>query len=393
MALRILFLTSDLAGTGANYVRATCLGKALASMGHAVTVVAGAPGVSLRSGGWISSGMEVIHGIALEPPRLRRSGFGAIDLAGRIGLLRGKEFDIVHAFGHRPSGWGPIPLRRLGLGLPVADWADWFGRGGIADERGWLGRQTVGRIDMWLETSRGRWACALTVATHHLAQMALALGFPPDRILNIRSGASVDIIHPMPKEPARSRFGLPLDVPVVLHAGLSAWDQPYVMATFDEVTRLRPDACLALVGGPRKAAAEWADRNGWRRRLFTIPHVPHDRIGEVLACGDVMLLPFPATGMNLGRFPSRAGDYMAAGRPIVTNPTGDLGDFVQNERVGLAVENDPRLMAQAVVRLLEDTGLSRELGENGRRAAEGKLAWPLVAGKVMNFYGQLLGQA
>jgi glycosyltransferase involved in cell wall biosynthesis len=84
---------------------------------------------------------------------------------------------------------------------------------------------------------------------------------------------------------------------------------------------------------------------------------------------------------------------MAAGRPIVTNPTGDLGDFVQNERVGLAVENDPRLMAQAVVRLLEDTRLSRELGENGRRAAEGKLAWPLVAGKVMNFYGQLLGQA
>jgi glycosyltransferase involved in cell wall biosynthesis len=126
--------------------------------------------------------------------------------------------------------------------------------------------------------------------------------------------------------------------------------------------------------------------------LIEVPPVPHEQLGEVLACADVMLLPFPLSGMNLGRFPARAGDYMAAGRPVVTNPTGDLGDFVRSERAGLVVGDDPRTMAQAVLRLLEDPALARELGDNGRRAAERELAWPSVAEKVLGFYGQLLAK-
>lgn len=388
--MRILLLTSDLAGTGANYVRTTHLGRAMVEEGHAVTVLAGSPSLSLRSGRSIRAGVEIVYGIGLEPRRLRRSGLGMMELLGRSSVLRGREFDIVHAFGHRPSAWAPAALRIRRLGAPmVADWADWFGRGGIASERGWLGRATLGWLDTWLEASISSWAGAVTVVTSHLAKLAQEMGFPADRVLRITAGASVDTIRPLPKGEMRARLGLAHDLPIVLHAGLSARDLPTVMATFDEVARKHSQAHLLLVGAPSQASAEMASRCGWGNRLIQLPHTAHDELGEVLACGDVMLLPFPQKGMNLGRFPNQAGDYMAAGRPIVTNPTGDLGEFVRREKAGLVASEHPRQMAEAVVALLENLRLAEELGENGRRAAVEQLAWPLVTGKILAFYNRL----
>jgi glycosyltransferase involved in cell wall biosynthesis len=359
-------------------------------MGHTVTLLAGAPRFSLRAGSRTVSGVEVITPPGVEPQRLRRSGLSALDIAGRTAMLRAREFHLIHAFGHRPSSWYPTVLSGRGSPPRVADWADWYGSGGIARQRGWFGRVSIGGLDTWLEARRARWASAFTVATHDLARMANALGFPESRILNIRNGASVDTIFPLPKEAARSKLGLPLAVPIVLHAGRSAWDRRDVLATFDEVARLHPGACLVLVGQTGGAAAGWAARKGWQGRLLEIPHVAHERLGEVLACGDVMLLPLPPTGMNLGRFPARAGDYMAAGRPMVTNPTGELGDFVQSAGAGLVVAADPSVMAQAVVTLLTDPALAGQLGESGRRAAETQLAWPRLATQVMCFYESLL---
>jgi glycosyltransferase involved in cell wall biosynthesis len=120
----------------------------------------------------------------------------------------------------------------------------------------------------------------------------------------------------------------------------------------------------------------------WRR-------VPTASLGELLACGEVMLLPFPNLGLNLGRFPNRLGDYLSAGRPVVTNTTGDVGRLIEENAIGLAVEPTSQATAQAALRVLSDPVLAAELGNRGREFAEQRMAWSILASEVLAFYARL----
>ncbi|HSB90118.1 MAG TPA: glycosyltransferase [Anaerolineales bacterium] len=387
--MRILLVTRDPVGRGANFVRALDLGRAMAGEGHAISLLAGRASPGIASIHRDAQGVEILSAASFEPVWIRRSGWSPLEIVSRMFTLRGRRFDVVHVFGHRPSGWMPASLlRRLGAAL-VADWSDWFGTGGIAARRGLVGRWTVGWADEKLEMLMARWSTAVTVLTRTLEAMALARGYPARHVLRLTAGANTEAIRPLPKQAARIQLGLDPLRPVVMNLGLSAWDRAGVIEVFSEIARLDSQATLVLVGTRMPLAVRRALGSEQADRWIEVPFVPHDDLGPVLACADVILLPLPRNGMNLGRFPNQAADAMAAGRPLVTNPTGDLGAFVAETGAGLLADEDAGPMAEAAVRLLRDTKLAADLGRNGRRAAVERLAWPILADKVLSLYENL----
>jgi glycosyltransferase involved in cell wall biosynthesis len=73
-----------------------------------------------------------------------------------------------------------------------------------------------------------------------------------------------------------------------------------------------------------------------------------------------------------GAVPSKLYEAMASGRPIVLVARGEAADVVREHRAGIVVEpGDIDGFAGAILALERDPELRRELGENGRRAAEG----------------------
>jgi glycosyltransferase involved in cell wall biosynthesis len=102
-----------------------------------------------------------------------------------------------------------------------------------------------------------------------------------------------------------------------------------------------------------------------------------------------MLLPFPDRGLNQARFPNRLGDYLAAGRPVVTNPTGEAERLVRQSGAGLLADPTAEAMARAVLKLFDDRDLAIHLGRRGRQYAEQVLAWPILAGQMLQFLGTL----
>jgi glycosyltransferase involved in cell wall biosynthesis len=235
-------------------------------------------------------------------------------MRGRVSVLRRRRFDVVHVFGHRPAAWWPVRRLRHQLGATiVADWADWYGAGGIAAERRWPGRWTIGRLDEALERRMISCSAAVTVVTRRLEVMALARGVPPGRVLRLTAGTDPQVIRPLDKAEMRRRLGLPTEAGLVMNAGLSAWDGPRVLDVFSRIAARSLDVLLLTVGRPSSKLERAARRQGWASRLVQAPHVPHERLGEFLACADVVVIPFPAKGLNLGRFPNQAADAMAAG--------------------------------------------------------------------------------
>jgi glycosyltransferase involved in cell wall biosynthesis len=384
--MRLLLLTHNPAGVGADYIRARALGREFARAGHRVLLVAAAPAPRAPPLQDLGDGLQQLAFFDPSPPRLRRSGFSPVEVLKRIRYLSRERFDAVLAFGHRPAVSLPALRASRSKGtIQLSDWADLWGPGGIADERRLLVRFVLGRMDGWLEKRTRLRADGLIVISEHLMTLARSWGIPPQALHRTMAGADVERIVPQPMQALRARHGIDPEAHVVLYSGLSRYDRALVAPILAALAPSDPKARLMVVGGDPAPWSLALRKLSLQDRLIHFPYVPHDQLGSVLACADVMLLPFPRRGMNLARFPNRFGDYLAAGRPIVTNPTGEAERLMLQSQAGLLVEPAARAMAEGVRRLVDDPALSVELGRQGRRYAEQVLAWPILAGRVLEF--------
>jgi glycosyltransferase involved in cell wall biosynthesis len=305
-----------------------------------------------------------------------------LDVLGRFTSL--PRVDLIHGFDHRPAVSLPSLWLRRRFGVPfVSDWADLWGKGGIAEERG--SHRLLGVFDHYWERNIRRWADGVTVVTDELRTRAKELGLPDERIFKVGVGSSSDRIRPLPKRSMRARYGLPERAPIVVHTGFAPYDRPLLGRTLSSLTERNPEL-IALLTGPKDADLE-AIAPGRIRQLGI---VPFEQMAEILACGDVMVLPYTRRPLNTARFPNRLGDYLAAGRPIATNRTGEVGELVETERVGVAASEDAEDFARAIQELLGDEPTRRRMGERARALAETKRSWAAMAKDLDEFYREMV---
>ncbi len=390
--MRILLLTHNRYGLGGSYHRAFGLARGLAQRGHQVTLYAASESVRIGGRSTLSEGVEIRRSGDLLPGRLRQGGLSPFDAIGRIASLRIAEFDLAHTIDHRPSVSLPgLWLRRRGIHL-VADWADRWGRSGIAELRnGGLGR-LLGLLDDFWEQRYHASVPAATVACSALRELLVSLGVAPDKILDLPPGANIDLIWPRDRREMWEVYGLPPEALIAVRSGVSTYDDGFLAQSASQLAKMEPRFRLLMIGGPSPAVESVLRDEGFSDRMLHFGHVPYHRLGELLACGDLMMLPYRPNSVNEQRFPNRFGDYLAAGRPILSHPTGDLGMVLKDGRVGLAVEDSPQAYAEAAYRLLGDEDLRAEMGANARRLAEEHYAWPRLAKQVELFYRRLLDE-
>ena len=145
-----------------------------------------------------------------------------------------------------------------------------------------------------------------------------------------------------------------------------------------------------LVGKPSSLPRQMARAAGAEMGLLEYGVVPYERIPDYLGCADVFLLPFADKQANIGRWPNKAGDYMAMGRPIVTSPVGEMRELFSGEAFGRLAPPDPEGFAEAVARLLQDPEACARMGRAARQAAEADYSWEFLAARLEAFYARRL---
>jgi glycosyltransferase involved in cell wall biosynthesis len=81
--------------------------------------------------------------------------------------------------------------------------------------------------------------------------------------------------------------------------------------------------------------------------------------------------------------------YMAAGRPTVASPVGDVKSIMERHKVGLLAPDSG--FAAAISELLSNQGLCDELGRNARLVAETVFDWKSHVDEIEAFYKKILG--
>lgn len=388
--MRIAFYTSTLDRTG-GFFRCFFLAKHLAARGHRTEVLCGSweprLGMDTRreDGVLVRTLPRVRPGAAL--PAVVAADMARLALAASH-LARNPP-DIVHAFGLTiPSSAGIAVWARLlqaaGRGRMVADWEDWWGRGGIWTEYPaylrWPGTA--------LEEVPVTMAPQVTVVSDALAERAAALGVPRARIHWIPNGANVEGVPVVDRDEARRRVGLPPGGHLVVHVGYTHETAfRTLLEAFAKAAREFPGAQLALIGRLPAAYATVARERGLADRVRFVGPVPYTDMPWWLGAADVLALAMQDSVIEAGRWPIRLGDYLAAARPVVATDLGEVAKAVRACQCGLlAPPLDAATFGDHLARLLGDEAERERLGHNGRRGAETIYAWRGIAERLERVY-------
>jgi glycosyltransferase involved in cell wall biosynthesis len=120
--------------------------------------------------------------------------------------------------------------------------------------------------------------------------------------------------------------------------------------------------------------------------VHVLPPVSYENMPAVLKGLDVLVLPsvtiLPLHREQFGRVLVEA---MAAGVPVVGSSSGAIPEVIGD--AGLVVpERDPRVLAQAIERVLTEPGLRQTLVERGRQRVQDHFAWPVVADQTLDLF-------
>jgi colanic acid biosynthesis glycosyl transferase WcaI len=172
-------------------------------------------------------------------------------------------------------------------------------------------------------------------------------------------------IHPLDRlTPLRRELGI-RDEPVVMYAGNVGYSQSLEMVV--DAARLMPEATFVINGGGSARPALEGQATGIANIRFG-EYQPKERLAEVLATGDIHLVPLRA-GLGSVSVPSKTYSVLAAGRPVLAaiDPGTEVPRILAASGGGVAVPPDDLDAFVAALRgLLADLPAAARMGAAGR---------------------------
>jgi colanic acid biosynthesis glycosyl transferase WcaI len=395
--------TPDIAPTGT--VMATIV-EALAARGHELHVVTSLPwyqhhriepgwgGKLVRREKTVWGSVTRVHPFPGEDkssiPRRALGFLGFSALAGLSGL-RGGRVDAVLVMSPPLTlgltGWVIHLVRRGPLVFNIQDvFPD------AAIESGAISNTWLIKLGSWLERVSYHRSAAVTVLSEDLRENVVdKLGRNARcRVRVIPNFVDVDEIRPMDRMTAyRTELGIGSE-PVVLYAGNVGFSQSLDLML--HAARQLPEIAFVINGGGSARIPLMAEANDLPNVYFG-QYQPRERLSEVLATGDIHLVPLK-TGLARSSVPSKTYSILAAGRAVLASidPGTEVTRIIAAAGCGISVPPDnPQAFVDALRQLLADSDHAATLGQRGRAWVEQWASPAAVAESYEELFGELQG--
>jgi glycosyltransferase involved in cell wall biosynthesis len=284
---------------------------------------------------------------------------------GLAGASLGRHFDVPFVFEVRDL-W-PQALVNVGaLKNPVAIW--WLSR---------MARKIYGRAHHIVALSPG------------MKDGIVGAGVAPDKVTVIPNASDLDLFHPsLDGSAARARLGLGARFAAVYFGamGLANGLDYVIEAGRILAERRRDQIVLVLHGGGGKRAELEALARHYRLQNVVFSDLVADKeeVARIVAACDACLTIYRAAKEQTWS-PNKLFDALAAGKPVLVNVGGWLGDLVEDNRCGRSLAPDrPEALAEALEELAGDRTLCEEMGQNARALARREFDRHLLAARLEN---------
>lgn len=280
---------------------------------------------------------------------------------------------------------GPCLLMARLTGMRCVIEVNGFPRDEAKVSRVGLWGKITGYLKNWVSDTACRYAQQVIAVTPRIKEVLVAeYGIETDKIAVIPNGANTDLFKPMDTNQARRQLNLSgADYFVTFVGTLAAWQGvEYLIRSTPYILEGCPESKFLIVGdGPTEeelvklakeiAVSDWI--------IFT-GMVPYDKVPLYINASDVCVAPKIPLGS--GYSPLKLYEYMACEKPVVATRTSGF-EILEGNNAGLLVNlENLQEFAEAIIKLLQDPELRKQMGENGRKYVVQNHSWESVARRV-----------
>ena len=125
---------------------------------------------------------------------------------------------------------------------------------------------------------------------------------------------------------------------------------------------------------------------GLQRYVLFLGHISREKLVMTYQNATIHVVPSHYEGL-----PTVLLEAMACGLPVVATDVGANNEVISSGKNGFLVPpKSPKIMAEAIISLLNDSSMRRKIGEEARKTIETKYTWDKITDKVLICYDNIL---
>lgn len=365
------------------------LAVGLTKLGNDVTIITTNPKFSLITKRTIINDVQIIVFPEIIPNRISRLGFGFLSLIHKVYHIIFNKYDVVHSDnGHRPLSGIPCRLhRKIHNSVYVAEWYDWYGKGGQYDTKPKLFKVLLGNYELKYELKDKKIADGVVVLSNLLSVRAEKFK-PADRIVKIHGGADVSSIPFLyDNSKIKEKYNIDKETITLGYISSKSYNPTELFPLVNTLKKYDLNSKIKiLVFGDISNKLNEIPKDILDMMIF-FGWIDYANEYDKLQCVDVFfLLKFDMLGNRAG-WPNCIGDYLACGRPVLINPVGEVIEFVKKHPFAFIETTREEENIYAKLQFIrENIDTLRETGKMIRKLAEEKISWESKSVDLLNFY-------
>ncbi len=112
-----------------------------------------------------------------------------------------------------------------------------------------------------------------------------------------------------------------------------------------------------------------------------------EKYAKFVCSADLGIICHQKTLLTETADPDKLYEYLAAGLPIVATDLEIMRRFVKNKKNGFIVKNDPKAIAEGIIKILKNEKLRKKMGKNSYKM---RFHWKDDLNRLLNTYNRLL---
>ena len=201
---------------------------------------------------------------------------------------------------------------------------------------------------------------------------------------------------PMTVEPKRfeGTFKKIFDNPYIAYCGSLTGNKdgvPILINAFRLIAYKYKEIKLVIIGDSNDVRdlvvlKELTRKLNIENRVVFTGRILRDKIPEYLCKATILALARPSSLQSTGGFPSKLGEYLSTGKPVVVTKVGEIPDYLKDGENGFLSDPDSaEAFAEKLDYVLSHPDLATKVGLNGRKVALNNFDYRFQAKRIINF--------
>lgn len=258
-----------------------------------------------------------------------------------------------------------------------------------------------GRLDpIWIRRIRRKLMLSLT---YPLADGFIVISNPLIELVNKYKKEKAQVLYiPILTDNNKCHLIRTVDerCPFILHAGALSETKDGIIAVFEAfaIACNRTDTDLKFILTIKtiqlklkRVLDRVIEENGLTEKVIFKDFIPEPELDELRYKSTLAIVNKPANWQNDYNFPTKLGELLSAGVPVIASITGEMCNYLKdNETAFLVPANDKEAIAEKILYILKNPGDAERVGKNGRRLAESRFYYSVHAERLYSFINALI---